>query len=75
MAYIQTHSAAPRAGLQNRKRFSLLSILRGLITLRQSRIALSKLTDSQLADIGVTPHEAQAEAGRPVWDVPQDWRL
>ncbi|CAN7384740.1 DUF1127 domain-containing protein [Rhizobium sp. LjRoot98] len=35
---------------------------------RLSRIALSELTDDQLADIGVTPAEARREAARPFWD-------
>jgi uncharacterized protein YjiS (DUF1127 family) len=35
---------------------------------RLSRIALSELTDDQLADIGVTPAEARREAARPVWN-------
>jgi uncharacterized protein YjiS (DUF1127 family) len=34
---------------------------------RLSRIALSELTDEQLADIGVTPSEARREAARPFW--------
>lgn len=35
---------------------------------RLSRIALSELTDAQLADIGVTPAEARREAARPFWN-------
>ena len=35
---------------------------------RLSRIALSELTDEQLADIGVTPAEARREAARPFWN-------
>ncbi|MCV9996906.1 DUF1127 domain-containing protein [Pararhizobium sp. YC-54] len=35
---------------------------------RLSRIALSELTDDQLADIGVTPKEARREAARPFWN-------
>jgi len=34
---------------------------------RLSRLALSELTDDQLADIGVTPSEARREAARPYW--------
>ncbi|WP_275782813.1 DUF1127 domain-containing protein [Pararhizobium gei] len=34
---------------------------------RRSRIALSELTDDQLADIGITPAEARREASRPYW--------
>lgn len=35
---------------------------------RLSRIALSELTDDQLADIGVSPAEARREAARPFWN-------
>ncbi|WP_426125454.1 DUF1127 domain-containing protein [Pararhizobium sp. PWRC1-1] len=35
---------------------------------RLSRIALSELTDEQLADIGVTPAEARREAAQPFWN-------
>lgn len=35
---------------------------------RLSRIALSELTDDQLADIGVTPAEARREAARRFWN-------
>ncbi|MBP1856984.1 DUF1127 domain-containing protein [Rhizobium herbae] len=34
---------------------------------RLSRLALSELTDDQLADIGVTHSEARREAARPYW--------
>ena len=36
---------------------------------RLSRIALSELTDDQLADIGVTPAEARREAARAVLEL------
>jgi uncharacterized protein YjiS (DUF1127 family) len=26
-----------------------------------------------LCDIGITADDAQAEAGKPVWDVPRHW--
>jgi uncharacterized protein YjiS (DUF1127 family) len=35
---------------------------------RLSRIALSELTDDQLADIGITPAEARREAAQPFWN-------
>ena len=35
---------------------------------RLSRLALSEMTDSQLADIGVTRAEARREAARPFWN-------
>ena len=38
------------------------------------RRALARLDDAALADIGKTRAQAQAEAHRPLWDVPQHWR-
>ncbi|MGB3243063.1 MAG: DUF1127 domain-containing protein [Sulfitobacter sp.] len=40
----------------------------------RSRRALSHLTPEQLADIGVTPKQAEKEAARPFWDAPDHWR-
>lgn len=47
--------------------------LKDAAALRRQRIALSELTPERLADIGLTPDEARAEAARPLWDVPQHW--
>ena len=49
--------------------------------LRQAYIAhiqrqkLASLDDHALADIGLTRSQAHAEANRPLWDVPGNWRL
>ena len=48
--------------------------LRTLLALWTQRRALAQLDDRALADIGLTRAEAQAEAARPVWDVPATWR-
>lgn len=40
----------------------------------RSRRRLAQLDDHILRDIGVTRHEAEAEAGLPAWDVPAHWR-
>ena len=39
----------------------VLSTLRWAFTLHRSRIALSELTDDQLADIGISRYEAERE--------------
>lgn len=39
----------------------------------RQRRALESLDDAALRDIGLTRDEAQAEASRPVWDVPAHW--
>jgi uncharacterized protein YjiS (DUF1127 family) len=63
---VARHSARPRAGLLGR-------FLLALATRRQHRRLLD-LDDAMLRDIGVTRHEAWAEANRPFWDVPATWR-
>ncbi|MCW1956018.1 MAG: DUF1127 domain-containing protein [Roseobacter sp.] len=42
--------------------------------LAQSRRALAQLTAAQRRDVGLTRAQAETEAKRPVWDVPQNWR-
>ncbi len=39
----------------------------------RQRRALSRLDKSALNDIGLTQREADQEACKPVWDVPQHW--
>jgi uncharacterized protein YjiS (DUF1127 family) len=39
---------------------------------RQRRDLLA-MDDTRLRDIGLTREQAEAEAGRPVWDVPSHW--
>lgn len=39
----------------------------------RQRRALARLDENQLADIGLTHDLAQAEAKRPIWDVPCHW--
>ena len=63
-ARIPTRPTANRSGLG----------LMDLIGLRRQRQHLKGLTPEQLADIGVTASEAEAEAERPIWDVPSYWR-
>ena len=36
------------------------------------RAALARMSDEELADIGVTREEAAREAARPIWDMPAD---
>lgn len=55
-------------------RRGLLAALADALHLRRSRARLADLPDHLLRDIGCTRAEAQAEAGRPLWDVPGHWR-
>ncbi|WP_051142387.1 DUF1127 domain-containing protein [Paracoccus zeaxanthinifaciens] len=45
-----------------------------IFDVRRSRIALDRLTDKQLADIGLTRMDVEQEIARPAWDVPANWR-
>ncbi len=53
---------------------SLIGRVFSLLGLYQSRRSLDRLDDALLRDIGLTRDEAYAEARRPVWDVPGNWR-
>lgn len=56
-----------------RSRLSLLRLLSKVITLRHERLALARLDDHLLADIGLTHDAARVESERPLWDVPAHW--
>jgi uncharacterized protein YjiS (DUF1127 family) len=45
-----------------------------LLSLYRQRRTLAALDDRALDDIGLNRDAAQAEAKRPVWDVPSHWR-
>lgn len=45
-----------------------------MFDVRKTRIDLSRLSDEQLQDIGLTRDEVEAEINRPIWDVPPHWR-
>ena len=54
----------------SRRKIGLL----GYISLYRQRRALAALDDTRLADLGLSRHEADAEAARPVWDAPSHWK-
>jgi uncharacterized protein YjiS (DUF1127 family) len=56
------------------RRPRLLHRIARMLTLRRQRASLAQLDDHLLRDIGLTPEEALAEARRPLWDVPANWR-
>ncbi|MDJ1016306.1 MAG: DUF1127 domain-containing protein [Paracoccaceae bacterium] len=51
--------------------FALVSLIDSTFRQRQT---LKSLDDHLLKDLGLTREMAEAEAGRPVWDVPARWR-
>lgn len=61
----------PRAGLLARAWAGLLA----LRALRRQRCALTRLDADLLRDLGLSAAQAEAEAQRPIWDVPRHWRL
>ena len=58
---------------QPRRRLSLLARLRQMRIVRRQRLDLRNMSDRQLRDIGLTRDEAEAEAGRPLWDLSATW--
>lgn len=52
----------------------LLNHITQFPALWRQRRALRALDARQLCDLGLTRAQADAEAARPVWDVPATWR-
>ncbi|MQQ07712.1 DUF1127 domain-containing protein [Epibacterium sp. SM1979] len=51
-------------------RRSVFAVLAELAALRRQRKALARLSDVELADIGISRREADIEAARPFWYLP-----
>ncbi|MCB2110456.1 MAG: DUF1127 domain-containing protein [Defluviimonas sp.] len=69
-------SARPAAGRPDRRSFRpgvVLGALTRAITLDRERGRLAGLSDAALDDVGLTRAQADREAARPIWDVPQTW--
>lgn len=62
----RAHAARPTA-------MTVLSRLRLALAARAQRRALARFDARMLRDIGVTRAQAEAEASRPLWDVPVNW--
>ncbi len=63
------------AHVQSRGTFAdLIAKLRFAMIAWRQRQQLLTLDAALLADIGVTPEQAAAEAHRSLWDVPKSWR-
>lgn len=48
--------------------------LLGYLSLYRQRRALAALDNDRLADLGLSRHDAETEARRPVWDAPCHWK-
>lgn len=69
MTYFAANETFIPARPAPRARFGLFALM-GLAAQRRQ---LAELAPEQLEDIGVSAEDAQTEAARPVWDVPQHW--
>ncbi|MCF6232661.1 MAG: DUF1127 domain-containing protein [Rhodobacteraceae bacterium] len=56
-------------------RLSILAALANAHSIWRQRQKLKSLDDSALWDIGLTRSQAQAEAKRPFWDAPDNWKV
>lgn len=54
-------------------RVSLASTINAAMATWRQRRHLEKLDDNALKDIGISRHQAETEANRPLWDVPNHW--
>lgn len=54
---------------------SLFATARKMADVRRQRLALKRMSDAELSDIGLTRAQAEREATRSVWDVPHTWRF
>lgn len=66
-------TARPALSPAARPARTIFEALGQMVALRRQRRALATLDAEQLRDIGVGRAQAQAEAMRPVWDVPANW--
>lgn len=57
-----------------KQRPSVLRLISHIFATYEQRRVLSTLDRDALNDLGLTYKEAKAEANRPFWDVPANWR-
>ena len=62
------HYATPRASRP------VWATIASMLNISRQRAALRRLDQAGLADVGLDRHTAIAEANRPIWDVPANWR-
>ncbi|MEM9524310.1 MAG: DUF1127 domain-containing protein [Pseudomonadota bacterium] len=56
-----------------RRGLAIMTAVTALFSLARQRRGLRDLSDETLKDIGLTREQAQSEAARPFWDVPNHW--
>jgi uncharacterized protein YjiS (DUF1127 family) len=58
-----------RIAIPRRRRFSALDALGAAVAARRQRLALARLDDHLLEDIGLTREAAWSECNRPFWEL------
>lgn len=53
---------------------SVAALVLSIFATRKQRRALRHLDDHQLLDLGLSRKDANAEASKPIWNVPSNWR-
>ncbi len=70
MAFLDLIQGSPRTSRAG----GLFSFAQKAAQVRRQRLALQRLTDAELSDIGLTRADVVQEANRSFWDVPHTWR-
>ena len=70
MAHTLTHRRAVPA-----RRAGFLSIVSAAFSAWRQRRSLEALDAHARRDIGLSDYDVHIESARPIWDVPQNWRL
>jgi Domain of unknown function (DUF1127). len=73
-ASLHTARLAPRGVQAGGSLQRLVARAHLALAAHRQRRALAHLDPHLLADVGLTVDEARAEAARPLWDVPSNWR-
>ena len=58
----------------SRRRTPLLERISHGLSVHNTRRSLKGLNETRLEDIGISMAQAQTEARRPFWDVPEYWQ-
>lgn len=69
-----THTVASFGSAHLKSSTSTLRLLSMVASTYRQRRALARLDDNALVDLGISRKDADAEAKRPLWDVPAAWR-
>lgn len=73
MTTVSTNTAAYLSGAVSARRFGLLKTVSNMVQLHKERRALAALSTDELADMGISQHDAMVEASRSLWDAPVHW--